>query len=259
MPDRDVVPAHQLLAAAAAGGVVLGAFAPGGTLIGFCYGFVGLRDGRPLLYSHMAGVAEEWRGAGVGFLLKRAQREAALARGLERIVWTFDPLQAANAHFNLRKLGAEAHRYYVDYYGEMPDELNRGIESDRLEVDWLLRAPRVNAAMGEHELTPAGGEAEAAATDAAAPPLALAASGDPPRPAERAALPEAATVRIAVPNDLSALRRRDEVLAQTWRDATRRTFLEYFRRGYAAVDFLRSAPAGFYVLHRAPAEETRAD
>lgn len=248
MPDRDVVPTHQLVAATTTGGMVLGAFAPGGDLIGFCYGFVGLREGRSLLYSHMAGVAEGWRGRGVGFLLKQAQREAALACGLDRIVWTFDPLRAGNAHFNLRKLGAEAGVYYVNYYGEMPDHLNRGLESDRLEADWRLRAPRVARAMGGQGATAGKPHAAQGVSQAAAAPLALAASGDPPRPDDPAELPDAPFVRVAVPGDFSAMRSRDGSLGREWREATRRVFLAYFERGYAAVDFHRATPAGFYVL-----------
>jgi predicted GNAT superfamily acetyltransferase len=150
MPDRDVVPLHHLLAAGSAGGLVLGALDRGGRLVGFCYGFVGLRDGRPLFYSHMAGVVESWRGRDVGYRLKQAQRAAALERGLDRMVWTYDPLLAANAAFNLHKLGARASRYYVNYYGEMADALNRGVDSDRLEVDWLLsgRLPRPDVPPG---------------------------------------------------------------------------------------------------------------
>jgi len=251
MPERDVVPYHQLLAAAGAGGVVLAAFLPDGTMIGFCYGFVGLREGQTLLYSHMTAVADQWRGVGVGFLLKRAQREAALARGLERIIWTFDPLQAPNARFNLRKLGAEARRYYVNYYGEMGDELNRGVESDRLEVDWVLTAPRVARMMEEGAMGGANDPAAPDASRADAAPLALETSGDPPRPQQPAALPEGEFVRVAVPDDFGAVRRRDAALARGWRETSRVVFLEYFRRGYAAVDFLRSTPAGFYVLRGA--------
>lgn len=259
MPERDVVPAHHLLAAAAAGGVVLGAFIRDEGLVGFCYGFVGLRDGRPLLYSHMAGVVAEQRGGGVGFLLKRAQREAALARGLDRIVWTFDPLVAPNAHFNLRKLGAEARRYYVNYYGEMPDELNAGSESDRLEVDWPLRSARVERAMGADSADAgADREADPRLAGAEAAPLALSASGDPPQPEEPARLPGAPVVRIAVPHDFLALRRRDAALARAWREATRRVFLRYFERGYVAGDFLRSPAAGFYVLSVDPREDRHA-
>src|SRR2546428_11867825 len=89
----------------------------------------------------MAGVRPGLQDRGIGFLLKRAQRQEALERGLDRMVWTYDPLQSLNASFNLRKLGVTASRYYVDYYGEMPDAINRGLPSDRLVVDWRLREP----------------------------------------------------------------------------------------------------------------------
>lgn len=224
MPDRDVVPAHHLLAASAAGGIVLGAFEPSGRLVGFCYGFVGLRGGRMLFYSHMAGVLERARGHEVGFRLKRAQREAALARGLDHMIWTYDPLVSANAHLNLRKLGARASRYYVDYYGEMRDELNRGGPSDRLEVDWWLGDPRVEALMrGE------------------APPL-----------------PEAERVRIEIPTTFDLIRRDDPALAESLRARTREAFLRHFAEGYEAVDFDRSTTApmrvGAYILQRIPHE-----
>jgi len=208
MPDRDVVPSHQLLAASGAGGVVLGAFDPSGDLIGFCYGFIGLRDGRPLFYSHMAAVVEAHRGKDIGFRLKRAQREEAVARGLDWMVWTYDPLQAANAHLNMHKLGARASRYYVNYYGEMEDELNRGIPSDRLEVDWRLRDPRVAALMrGERPAAPSG----------------------------------AAVARIEIPADLGEMRRTGPARLRQSRQRTREAFLELFGRGYEAVDFVDGA------------------
>lgn len=251
MPDRDVVPSHQLLAATAAGGVVLGAFAPGGVVIGFCYGFVGQRQGRLLLYSHMAGVVEEWRGRDVGFRLKRAQRQEALARGLDWMVWTFDPLQSSNAYFNLHRLGAAASRYYVNYYGEMPDELNRGVESDRLEADWFLRSPRVVRLMDSKARSEPAGES----ADPAEAPVALAGSGD--------ALPQAADpildlhtpeVRLGIPLDFTALRKADLALAGEWRAVSRRAFQTYIGRGYAAADFIRTSSLGYYVLRRAHAD-----
>jgi predicted GNAT superfamily acetyltransferase len=211
MPDRDVVPSHQLLAANGAGGVVLGAFVPSGDLVGFCYGFIGLRNGRALFYSHMAAVVEAHRGKNIGFRLKRAQREEAMARGLDWMVWTYDPLQAANAHLNMHKLGARASRYYVNYYGEMDDELNRGIPSDRLEVDWWLRDPRVVRLMrGERSPAPSAGDA----------------------------------VRIDVPANLGEIRRSDPAQLRQWRQRTREGFMELFARGYEAVDFVDGA----YVL-----------
>jgi len=146
--------------------------------------------------------------SGVGFLLKRAQREAAIERGVERMVWTYDPMASLNAYFNLHKLGSVAMRYYVNYYGEMGDELNRGLPSDRLEVDWWLRDPRVAALMrGERSAAPSG----------------------------------AAVARIEIPADLGELRRTDPARLRQSRQRTREAFLELFGRGYEAVDFVDGA------------------
>ncbi len=215
MTDRDVVPAHQLLAASASGGIVLGAVEPSGDLVGFCYGFVGQRAGQFLFYSHMAGVIPRARERGVAFRLKRAQRAAALDRGLDHMIWTYDPLQGANAYLNLHKLGARGSRYYVDYYGEMDDELNRGRPSDRLEVDWWLNDPRVEALMR-----------------GATPPL-----------------PEGERVRIEIPMTVAA-----NAGADTARLQTREAFLRHFADGFEAVDFDPSSTAqtgvGTYVLQK---------
>jgi len=243
MPDLEVVPSHQLVAAVAAGGVVLGAF-DDRMLLGFCYGFIGLRDGRLLFYSHMAGVRPGHQNRDIGFLLKRAQRQAALDLGLDRMVWTYDPLQAANAAFNLRKLGATAARYYVDYYGEMPDALNRGVPSDRLEVDWSLRDPAVAARMaGSHRPrewpeAPAGLEA--------VPHHDLLAPGDPSLHLD------APVVRLEIPRAFGDLKTRAPEVALAWRSASRATFLHFLSRGYRAVDFLwrPGEPAGSYILER---------
>ncbi len=230
MPERDIVPSHQLLAAAGAGGAVLAAVEPDGTIVGFCYGFAGWRDGRPLLYSHMAGVTGARQLQDIGFRLKCAQREAALAIGLDHAVWTYDPLLSVNARFNLHKLRATARRYHVNYYGEMPDDLNRGLESDRLEVDWALRSPRVTAAVNG---TPSERQWSAAPRALEGTPHPLGVAPTPPN----MALNDPA-ILLEIPTDLAAIRRRDRHLAHAWRLASREAFLHYFGRGYRAVDFL---------------------
>lgn len=240
MPERDVVPLHHLLAASGAGGRVLGAFTPDGRLVGFCYGFAGVRGGRPLFYSHMAGVLPEFRDQEIGFRLKQAQREAALAAGFMWMVWTYDPLQAGNAYFNLHKLGAESHRYIVNYYGEMQDELNRGTESDRLEVDWWLNDPRVDALMRD-DASPRG----KASARGEASPRGVASARDE----ANAALP-GDLIRIAVPPDITSIRRQDPAAAAWWRETTRRQFLDAFAAGYAAVDVERRPERTAYILIR---------
>ena len=243
MPDLEVVPLHQLRAAVSAGGVLLGAFDEHATLVGFCYGFIGLRDGELLFYSHMAGVRPGLQDRGIGFLLKRAQRQEALERGLDRMVWTYDPLQSLNASFNLRKLGVTASRYYVDYYGEMPDAINRGLPSDRLEVDWWLRDPAV-----ETRLT---GDAPPRSWPGA--PAALAGRMRGGALAPHTALDHhEAVVRVEVPTTFGEMKSRVPDLALAWRMASRDVFQHFFALGYEAVDFV-TAPGeatGSYILQR---------
>ncbi len=233
MSPEGIVPAHQLLAATTAGGVVLGArTSSAGVLVGFSYGFVGQREGRLLFYSHMTGVHRDFRGADIGFRLKCAQRDFVLAQGIDRIVWTFDPLVAANGYFNLHKLGAVAQRYYVNYYGEMDDELNRGLPSDRLEVDWWLRSLRVERTIGGDRQ---GHRWEGSVPVLTAHPLGSALAPELPRFEV-----DAPVLRSEMPPALGALKTDDADLARHWRTATREVFLHYFSRGYRAVDFLQS-------------------
>ncbi|MGC1184852.1 MAG: GNAT family N-acetyltransferase [Candidatus Dormiibacterota bacterium] len=123
---------------AEAGGVVLLARSEERP-IGFVYGFTG-RTSTGISYhrSHAAGVLPEFRNSGVGSALKLAQRQAVLAAGMDRIVWTFDPSQVGNAHFNLRRLGVVARVFRADYYGQRVDALSRGLPTDRLFVEWFL-------------------------------------------------------------------------------------------------------------------------
>jgi predicted GNAT superfamily acetyltransferase len=236
MPDREVVPSHQLLAAVRNGGLVLGAFA-GGRLVGFSYAFVGWREGERVLHSHMTAVLPDLQDHDVGYRLKCAQREWALAQGYGRIVWTFDPLQSRNAYFNLHKLGARAERYLVDYYGRMEDELNRGLPTDRLEVDWWLTSEPVRARLEGRWVPPA--------LEGARP--VLEAQGDGPGPVRE---PAGELVRLEVPASLADLRQRDPQLPLAWRLATREAFLRCLAAHYAAVDFRRHAGRSFYILER---------
>lgn len=134
---RDAVPPHFLRATETAGGVTLGAF-EAGAMAGMAMAFPAYRDGKVFLWSHMTGVLPNQQRHDVGFRLKLAQREWALAHGFDQIRWTFDPILRGNANFNLHRLRASAYRYYVNFYGDMMDGLNKGLPSDRLEACWNL-------------------------------------------------------------------------------------------------------------------------
>ena len=144
--ETSIVPAHLLIAAVHNGGVLIGAYlnqenTEDSTIIGFVFGFPGFYDtpdGPRLLHiSHMLGVLSSARDQGVGFMLKRAQWQLVRKQGVDRIIWTFDPLQSRNAYLNIAKLGAVCNTYHENYYGELRDELRNG------EILYALREAQV--------------------------------------------------------------------------------------------------------------------
>ncbi|MFT4281158.1 GNAT family N-acetyltransferase [Microbacterium sp.] len=137
--EHETMPANILRALEHSGNYVAGVY-DGDLMVGAAAAFCGPPAARTM-HSHIAGVLPEYQGRGVGKVLKNHQREWAFARGIGHITWTFDPLVARNAHFNLRVLGARVTEYLVDQYGPMDDGINRGDESDRLMISWALAAP----------------------------------------------------------------------------------------------------------------------
>src|SRR6266852_4189107 len=159
IPDLDVVPRSHLIAAKAAGGVLLGAF-DRESLIGFVYGFVAHEQGTTTHHSHMLAVKPSYRNFNLGYKLKLAQRERVLAQGIKRITWTFDPLQSLNAYFNFGKLGVVADTYKVNFYGEATSSFLHQIGTDRLWVTWPLDSRRVRERLqtGIRKESPLGSE-----------------------------------------------------------------------------------------------------
>lgn len=225
--ERNVVPRELLLTMQLNGGLVHGAFLPDGRLVGFCFGFAGLRDGQLRLCSHQLGVIPELRGAGIGIELKQAQRNDARRLGYPLVSWTFDPLEARNAYINLHRLGCIARLYDRNHYGQMEDELNRGLPSDRLEAEWWLDRPRPRAPVGE-------------------PAVMLRVADDEPI-REAVDLATASAVLIAVPQDFQAVKKRSLELAQRWRLESRAALEAALSAGMIAVDFRRE---GAYVMAR---------
>lgn len=151
IPDLDVVPLTQLVAAKEAGGVLIGAF-DGATLVGFVYGFPSYERGKLAHHSHMLAVKPAYRNYDLGRRLKFAQRDQVITQGIELISWTFDPLQSLNAHFNFNKLGVIADRYLPDFYGEDPASFLHQTGTDRLWVSWFVSRERAAAVAGENEI-----------------------------------------------------------------------------------------------------------
>lgn len=141
--DRSGMPPNLLRALAHSGNYAVGLW-DDERMIGASVAFFAAPAARSM-HSHITGILPAHQGHGLGRALKEHQREWALARGVGHITWTFDPLVARNAHFNLAVLGARVTEFLVDHYGPMDDGVNRGDESDRLMVSWALAAPGIGA------------------------------------------------------------------------------------------------------------------
>jgi predicted GNAT superfamily acetyltransferase len=140
--DAELVPLRMFVVAEKVGGQVMGAF-EGKDMVGFALSIPGTRSGHVYLHSHMLAVRKDHRNGGLGRRLKLLQREDALARGIELIEWTFDPLEIKNAYLNIEKLGAIARRYNINQYGITSSPLQGGLLSDRLIAEWWLKSKRV--------------------------------------------------------------------------------------------------------------------
>jgi predicted GNAT superfamily acetyltransferase len=149
LPESELSPVRHLVVTREAGGFVTGAF-DGPRLAGFVLSVPTFFDGERGFYSHMTGVRESYQSKGIGAQLKWAQRTEALARGVELIKWTFEPIKPRNAFFNLEKLGAVVREYKPNFYGTnygQPARPGRQIDlpSDRLFAEWHLTDPVVAA------------------------------------------------------------------------------------------------------------------
>jgi predicted GNAT superfamily acetyltransferase len=240
MADRGIVPAEHLRAVAHNGGLLLLASVDG-VPVGFCYGFVGLDEGRPILCSHMLAVVPDAQSQGVGRALKQAQRRHAAARGFTAITWTFDPLQARNAYLNLRRLGAIARHYHVDHYGPMDDTINAGLPTDRLLAEWAVVDDGPPRPPTPDDL-----------------PWALPTMSDPAgkvRPGRHdGSVLASGQALIAVPSDIDGLRGDDAEAGPVWRTALRTALTAAFDAGLTAVDVVPDAAPGCaaYVVERTP-------
>lgn len=231
--DGYVVPVATMAAAQRVGGLVLGAFNPDDTLVGFSFSFLGRVRGRLVLYSQLTGVDPEYQGSGIGRAIKLEQRARAAEIGVQAIAWAFDPLQASNAAFNLSVLGAECRTYEVDMYGARTDALNAGLATDRLLAEWSTSAePR-----------------RVTWTDAA-PLIETIPHGELRRPSGVNAARER-RLTLEIPADLRETKRAG--IATEWQHAVRQAFTDAFARGYVAVGFSRADPTRpRYLLERQP-------
>jgi predicted GNAT superfamily acetyltransferase len=219
--DIELSPRRHLIVSRRAGGFTLGAFSDG-ELIGFVHQMVAVREPREIIgYSHMMAVRAAYQNRGVGALLKWKQRAKSLAQGESFITWTWDPMQARNAHFNINRLGVAARSYAVNFYGTgystsaRVDVEGSSIDSDRLFADWDLYSPRVvELAEGREPQT----------------------LGEP-------------RATIAIPHDWQTLVKEDARAARREQLRVRVEFEEAFAAGLVCAGFKRDAQQPRYLLY----------
>ena len=241
MDDLDVVPLHELVTIPETGGIVLGAWREGeGSLAGFLFGWGGFVDGQPRLASDMMGVRPDARHGGLGFALKSLQAALALARGYRTVIWTVDPLRAANARLNFAKLGALCHVYHTDLYGPaFAPDFYGAMPTDNLAIVWPIASDRVrDRLLGQRH------------PEGTRPPT-LADCADLPR-LTPGHTPHGDRLLVELPADIDHLLTHDPAAALDWRERVRTALTAAFAAGYAITDavFERGAGQGraFYVL-----------
>jgi predicted GNAT superfamily acetyltransferase len=221
LPDLEISPRRHLIVSEQAGGWTLGAFIDG-KLVGFVHHLAAVRGTVIFGYSHMMAVAAEYQNFGIGAKLKWAQRARALAEGREFIKWTFEPVRARNAHFNLNRLGVVVRSYAVNFYGTdyATNATERsagplGMDSDRLFASWELRSPRVDALADRRDVS------VGTADDV-----------------------------IEIPNDFGALLKSDPSAAKAEALRVREEFLRAFSNGLVCRAFQRDDERPKYLLYR---------
>lgn len=224
LPDLEISPRRHLIVTRHAGGWTLGAFA-GDRLVGFVHHLVAVRNSSEIFgYSHMMAVARDYQNQGIGAQLKWAQRKKAISEGRNFIKWTWDPMQARNAHFNLNRLGVTVDSFADNFYGTDyntdPAQMAEGapgLQSDRLFARWNLNSPRVAVLEKGEGLT------------IQAPPVGS----------------------ISIPSQWSALVKEDVKRARAAQERVRNEFHDAFAKGLICAGFDREAGRERYLLFRA--------
>lgn len=244
LPELEISPRRHLIVSRQAGGWTLGAFA-NDELVGFVHTLAGVRNGNEIFpYSHMMAVTPEYQNKGVGARLKWSQRERALREGRSFIKWTWDPMQARNAHFNLNRLGVTVSSYAENFYGtDYPanplmnetETTGAGIDSDRLFADWQLASPKVKRlAPNVKHLTNATASLSSSAPAASA--------GE---------VKQAPTLTIDIPANWSKLSKENPGQAREELLRVRHEFQQAFASGLIAAGFERSPEQPRYLLYQA--------
>jgi predicted GNAT superfamily acetyltransferase len=239
------VPVAILKVSRRLGGVVSGAWDASGELVGFVFGMMGWIEGEPVHWSDMLAVRPGLRDEGLGSRLKWHQRRVLMERGVNRVYWTFDPLESRNAYLNLEHLGVVVREYEEDMYGDSDSPLHRGLGTDRFIALWQLDSERVRRRAGEE-----GMSSGRRPRPRAVPALTAAAKDDPPEPGTPRLELSDPVISVAIPAHIHDLKKADPALARRWRVATREALTHYLSGGWEVQGLERAGNLSRYLLVR---------
>ncbi len=243
MPDLELIPRRLFKATKNSGAVVIGAYDKD-QIIGYCWGWVGkLKKYGIFIYSHHNAVRKKYQNKGIGYHLKLEQREWAIKNGFKLINWTFDPLQARNTYLNLHKLGAVCNTYKINYWGEMHDAENKGMQTDRFYANWYVKSYHVAQHINnkyENYTKNIIEENRAIITTFTDDNLIKVESIN--------INIKDHLIFVEIPSNINKIRKENLQLAIDWRLKTREVFTEYFKRGYVSIDA---------IIEKSDKEETR--
>jgi predicted GNAT superfamily acetyltransferase len=244
MPDyKETTPVHVLKAINENGGLIIGAYDKE-TMIGFSMGWIVGCGESQYFYSHMTGVLEDKKYKNIGYQLKLYQREEVLKMGIKVIKWTFDPLQGLNLNFNLEKLGAIARIYKENYYGNIRDSINEGLDTDRFEAEWYISSNYVLNKLRSALKTPSIEELTKKDINIA---LDRSIESNIEIPI-RKNFDLKKIILIAIPREISKIKNFDKNIANLWRSYTREAYKFYLSNGYIAVGFAKNKEKYGYVV-----------
>ena len=235
--DLMVFPYTQLISAAHNGGTLLGAY-DGPNLVGFVYGYLGMSGAKLYLFSQRMGVLQAYQSKGIGMRLKLAQRDEMLRKGIDLIVWTYDPLLGKNASLNIEKLGGIVRHYARDIYGAVSNPLQVGLSTDRFLLEWELMSDRVRRRTRSKEPRPLATDWLKENNHHFVNYVTW--ENNLPRPIASDLEMDEKALLVQIPHDLNLIKKTDLSLARGWRESTRDIFETYFRRGYVTTGFARS-------------------
>jgi len=241
----DLAAVPILMIANRFGGSVLIARESSGRFVGFSMANLGwTRQKKLFWWSHMTAVLEEYRNRDIGLRLKMRQREEAQAAGIDEIQWTFDPLQALNAHFNIHKLGVIVREHEENVYGYSTSPLHHGLPTDRFIAEWHLNSDRVRERLSgaKHPLILRDFD------------RILRINTPDSEPNLRS---EESPLLLEIPASISKLKQTDAAQATDWQDKIRAASQHYFKAGYTITDFIlvdQPLPQAFYVLEKGNSE-----